>query len=78
MKADRSGSIWSVAPVSATKRRHKSAGEMARRREETKSGGSTMSSPVVIEIEDESHLTDPLKKVGGETDSVETRENDGK
>jgi hypothetical protein len=51
---------------------------MARRREETKSGGSTMSSPVVIEIEDESHLTDPLKEVGGETDTVETREHDGK
>jgi hypothetical protein len=59
MKADLSGSIWSVTPVSATKRRHKSEGEMAWRREETKSGGSTMSSPVLIEVE-------------GETDSVET------
>ena len=65
MKADQSGSIWSVAPVSATKRRRKSAGEMAQRREETKSGGSTMLSPVLIEIE-------------GETDLVETQEHDGK
>ncbi len=77
MKAERSGSIWSVAPVSATTRQFKLVGETAPRREETKSGGRTMSSPDVVEMDDKPHLTDPMEEASGGTDLVETREHDG-
>jgi hypothetical protein len=78
MKAEQSGSIWSVAPVSATTRLCESAGETAQRREETNSEGRTMSSPEAAESNEIPHLIDPTEEDRGGTDSVETREHDGK
>ncbi len=66
-----------VAPVSVTTRQFKSVGEMARRREETKSAGRTMSSPNVIDMDNELLPTDPTEEASDGTDLVETREHDG-
>ena len=77
MKAERSGSIWLVAPMSATTRQFKSVGDMAPRREETKSGGRRISSPNVIEMDDKLHLTNPTEEASGGTDLVKTQEHDG-
>ena len=54
------------------------AGETARRREETNSEGRTMSSPEAAESEEIPHLKDPTEEDRGGTDSIETREHDGK
>jgi hypothetical protein len=63
--------------MSATTRRFKSVGETAWRREETKSGGRTMSSPDVVETDNKPHLTNPTEEASGGTDLVEMQEHDG-
>lgn len=51
---------------------------MAWKREETKSRGRTMSSPDVVEMDKEPHLTNPKEEANVGTDSVKMQEQDRK